>query len=122
MDLSKILDDMGMPIVEFAHENTGPVAGEMLDNALQVRVEPQDAGYSVEVLSGMDRGLRGSVGDSLSLSEFGVNVHVDFEVGPRLVPGDGVVMLLEGQKVAVAVELLQGDVLTVGGKTVKVLA
>lgn len=93
-----------------------------LGEDVQVRVEPQDAGYSVEVLSGMDRGLRGSVGDSLSLSEFGVNVHVDFEVGPRLVPGDGVVMHLEGQKVAVAVELLQGDVLTVGGKTVKVLA
>jgi hypothetical protein len=40
-DLSKILDDMGIPIVDFGHEGAGAVTGDMLDRALEVRVEPQ---------------------------------------------------------------------------------
>ena len=40
-DMSKVLDDMGIPLVEFAHEGTGPVPMEMLDRALEVRVDPQ---------------------------------------------------------------------------------
>lgn len=108
-----------------------PIAGEIaLHGALEVglgddvsiRVIPAQAGVVVEVLRGLDRGETIVVGVR-GLRVPGVAASVEF-VDDRAVmtPDPGIVAVLGTQTVAAAIDLLIGDVITIGGTRIEVLA
>lgn len=107
-----------------------PIAGELaLDGATEiglgddvsVRVDRGEGGLVLEVLEGLDRGLRAHVGPGRLRAE-GLRGVIHFEGGhPTFDPDPGVPTLLARQKVAAAIVLLASDRLEIDGVEVEVL-
>ena len=107
-----------------------PIAGELtLDGATEiglgddvsVRVRQGEGSLELEVLEGLDRGLRAHVGPGrLRTERLGGVIH--FTGGhPTFDPDSGVPTLLVRQKVAAAIVLLADDRLEIDGVEVEVL-
>ncbi|MDQ3036152.1 MAG: FHA domain-containing protein [Myxococcota bacterium] len=108
-----------------------PIAGEItlsgptevgLGDDVTVRVTPGDRGITVDVVRGLDRGERVVVGET-ELRIGGLDASFVF-VDDRAVmqPDPGTAVLLGARSVAAGIDLLYGDVLTIGGVRVEVLA
>ncbi len=107
-----------------------PIAGElMLDGAtviglgddVSVRVDQGAGGLELEVLEGLDRGLRAHVGLGRLRTE-GLKGVIHFDGGhPTFDPDPGAATLLARQKVAAAIVLLASDRLEIDGVEVEVL-
>jgi len=107
-----------------------PLAGELtldgvteigLGDDVSVRVKPAEGGLELEVLEGLDRGLRAHIGPGRLRTEPLAGV-IHFEGGhPTFDPDPGVATLLARQKVAAAIVLLASDQLEVDGVEVEVL-
>lgn len=106
-----------------------PIAGELtldgpteigLGDDVSVKVSAADGGLELEVLEGLDRGLRAHVGPGKLRSE-GLAGAIHFEGGhPTFDPDPGAKTLLGRQKVAAEIVLLAGDRLEVDGVEVEV--
>ncbi|AKF06319.1 FHA domain-containing protein [Sandaracinus amylolyticus] len=108
-----------------------PVAGEIalsgptevgLGDDVSLRVSPGAQGIAIDVVRGLDRGERVVAGEA-ELRVAGLQATFVF-VDDRAVmqPDPGVSVVLGAQNVAAGVDLLHGDVITVGGVRVEVLA
>ncbi|UJR81060.1 FHA domain-containing protein [Sandaracinus amylolyticus] len=108
-----------------------PIAGEIalsgpteigLGDDVSLRVSPGAQGIAIDVLRGLDRGERVVAGEA-ELRVAGLSATFVF-VDDRAVmqPDAGVSVVLGAQNVAAGVDLLYGDVITVGGVRVEVLA
>lgn len=93
-----------------------------LGDDVSLRVSPGAQGIAIEVLRGLDRGERVVAGEQeLRVDGLGATfVFVDDRAVMQ--PDPGVDVVLGAQKVAAAIDLLYGDVMTIGGVRVEVLA
>lgn len=100
---------------------TGPMEVGLGDD-VTIRVSPGDRGILVEVVRGLDRGETVVVGvDALRVP--GLAGTFSFvEDRAVLTPDPGAATVLGAQTVAAAIDLLYGDVITLGGTRIEVLA
>jgi hypothetical protein len=108
-----------------------PIAGEIalsgptevgLGDDVSVRVGPGERGITIDVVRGLDRGEHVVVGER-ELRVRDVAATFSFHGDRAIVsPDHGVPMVLGAQPVAASIDLLYGDVVTIDGVRVEVIA
>lgn len=102
-------------------ELSGPTEVGLGDD-VALRVSPGAQGIAIEVLRGLDRGERVIAGeDELRVDGLGAT-FVFADDRAVMQPDPGVEVVLGAQKVAAPIDLLRGDVMTIGGVRVEVLS
>lgn len=100
-----------------------PIVGALevgLGDDVAVQLDPTDGSLRIEVVRGLDRGEVVFVGaGEVQLAELGVSVRFDADA---TVIRAGRERLVLGERAVSEVELLAGDVLTIGGTRVEVVA
>lgn len=100
-----------------------PVDGPLtigLGDDVELALTPTGSSMSIEVTRGLDRGEKVVVGGGVvALDELGISVRF---LPDRTVVVAGVERVLLGERAVAEVEILRGDVLTIGGQRVEVIA